>query len=154
ILGVPMHALTNRVVDFDDVLGADGRALLERLGNVPTWEERFDLIDAFLLARATRGRAPAREIAWAWRELVVTHGGTGIARLAAELGWSHRRLIARFREQVGLPPKTAARVLRFHRAVGALRERATVDWADVAVACGYFDQAHLIRDFREFAGTT
>ena len=71
-----------------------------------------------------------------------------IGSLGAELGWSPHRLIARFREHVGLSPKTAARVIRFDRAVASLRS-GTSRIAEVAAACGYADQAHLSREFRE-----
>lgn len=78
-----------------------------------------------------------------------------VGDLADELGWSRRHLVARFREQVGLPPKVLARVLRFQR---SLRLRGADGrprpWAEVALACGYYDQAHLNRDFRQFAGCT
>jgi transcriptional regulator GlxA family with amidase domain len=80
-------------------------------------------------------------------------GRVAIGELANELGWSHRRLIARFREQVGLAPKAAARVLRFDRAARALRSPSRTI-GEVAFECGYFDQAHLNRDFRELAGIT
>jgi transcriptional regulator GlxA family with amidase domain len=74
--------------------------------------------------------------------------------LARELGWSHRRLIVRFREQVGLTPKALARVIRFDRVVSELRSSRARPLAEIAVGCGYFDQAHLNRDFRDLAGTT
>jgi transcriptional regulator GlxA family with amidase domain len=70
------------------------------------------------------------------------------------LGWSHRRLIARFRDQIGLAPKTFARVIRFDRAVRQLRTATSRSFAEIAFDCGYFDQAHMNREFREFAGTT
>jgi len=82
-----------------------------------------------------------------------TGGRASINALATEPGWSHRRLIARFREQIGLAPKAAARVLRFDRAVTALRS-SSGGLAEIALDCGYFDQAHFNRDFRELAGTT
>ena len=74
--------------------------------------------------------------------------------LAEELGWSHRRLIARFREQVGLPPKIMGRILRFDRVTQLLLDVEGPRLAEVAYECGYYDQAHLNRDFRDFAGTT
>src|SRR5262249_3884769 len=98
--------------------------------------------------------------------------------LAAETGCSQRTLIARFRTCVGFPPKTIARLLRFNRAVRSLdrlsrtrgnepagrpyieapqlddRLAGTLQWAGLAADCGYFDQPHLIKDFREFTGLT
>ena len=71
-----------------------------------------------------------------------------------QTGWSHRRLIGAFRDQVGLAPKALARVLRFQRAASSLREGGRDRLADVAYDCGYYDQAHLNRDFRQFAATT
>jgi transcriptional regulator GlxA family with amidase domain len=93
-------------------------------------------------------------VAWSWHRLRRTGGRASIGELAAELGWSHRRLIARFREQIGLAPKTVARVLRFDRAVATLGGSTCRGLAEIARDCGYFDQAHLNRDFRELAGTT
>jgi AraC-like DNA-binding protein len=76
-----------------------------------------------------------------------------VARLADEVGWSRKHLVGRFKEQVGLPPKVMARVLRFGRALD-LMGHGTPSWADIALACGYYDQAHLIREFRALAGCT
>jgi AraC-like DNA-binding protein len=92
-------------------------------------------------------------VAWAWRILEKTHGTAPIGWICDRLGRSRRHLAARFREQVGLPPKTVARIMRFDRAVSLLR-RSDDQLADVAFECGYFDQAHFAREFREFAGST
>ena len=152
VLGVSMHELTNRTVALDDVL-PETRELTERLRDARSWPDRFALIEEFLLRRLVESRPPAREVEWSWHELRRTAGTTPIAELADEIGWSHRRLIARFREQVGLAPKAAARVMRFDRAVRALRAPACELW-EVAYDCGYFDQAHMNRDFRALGGTT
>ena len=93
---------------------------------------------------------PAVELAW--RRLRDSHGGAGVAELAGELGCSRRHLSKRFGAELGLPPKALARVLRFERAVALLR--AGGELADVAFTCGYYDQPHFNRDFRELAGTT
>lgn len=135
LFGVPMSELANQVVDLAD------------LGTV-----RPDHLDEDLLRLADRGPDPAPEVAWAWRRLRETHGAVPIAALAAEVGWSRRHLVNRFNAQIGLPPKTVARILRFEELLRRLPTATRV--ADTALACGYYDQAHMNRDFREFAGTT
>ena len=150
LLGLPMHELTNRAEELDDLLPA--AELGARLRDTHSWAARFDLVERFLLRRIEESRPHADGVEWAWRRLVQTGGRQSIRSLAQELGWSQRRLIARFREGIGLPPKAAARVIRFDRCVAELR--AGVALAETAHACGYFDQAHLNRDFRRFAGTT
>ena len=103
---------------------------------------------------ATRDVAP--EVSWAWRQLLATGGGTRVSALAAETGWSSRYLTSRFRTETGLSPKAAARVIRFDRArrllAGQVAAGGRPRLADLAVTCGYFDQAHLARDFRALAG--
>jgi AraC-like DNA-binding protein len=153
VFGLPMHELANRVVELEDLLPGAGE-LTSRLRDAHDWETRFDLLEAFLVRRLADSAPPAPAIEWSWHRLRRTGGRVPIAELASELGWSHRRLISRFREQIGLAPKTVARVFRFDRAVGALRSPSPRRLADIAFACGYFDQAHLNRDFRELAGIT
>jgi AraC-like DNA-binding protein len=135
LFGVPMSELTNEVVDLSD------------LATVSPYR-----LDRDLLRLAAAGPTPAGEVTWVWRRLVAANGTVPIGALAAEVGWSRRHLVNRFRAQVGLPPKTVARILRFEE---LLRRLPTATrGADVAAACGYYDQAHMNRDFREFAGTT
>jgi AraC-like DNA-binding protein len=152
LLGLPMHELSNRTVDLEDLLPGT-RDLNGRLRESLSWKERFDLVESFLARRLADSLPPSPGVEWSWQRLRGTGGRASISALATELGWSHRRLIARFREQIGLAPKTAARVLRFDRAVAALRS-STGGLAEIALECGYYDQAHLNRDFRELAGTT
>jgi transcriptional regulator GlxA family with amidase domain len=91
---------------------------------------------------------------WAWRRLVSTHGRVPIGELTGELGWSRKRIVAAFREQVGLPPKTVARLLRFDHA-RALAEAGSVrGLADLAIEAGYYDQSHLSHEARRITGMT
>jgi len=151
VLGLPMHELENCTVPLDDVLANTGE-LTDRLRDARSWTQRFDLVESFLLRRLDRSGAPEPSLDWAWAHLRRTGGSIPIRALADDLGWSHRRLIVRFREQIGVAPKTFARLVRFDRAVSALR--AGRGLAETAFATGYFDQAHMTRDFRELAGTT
>lgn len=153
VLGRPLSELTGQIARLDELFGASGRRLTERLREQPDWDARFDAIEAFLLARVARGPRPSPAVAWAWQRLWQTDGQVRVEALAGELGCSRRYLQARFGEQVGLPPKTVARLIRF----GAVRrqiEAAPARWAEVADQCGYCDQPYLNREFRELAGTS
>ncbi|MDH6579924.1 AraC family transcriptional regulator [Kitasatospora sp. MAP5-34] len=153
LFALPMGELTNQVVELRDVLGPGAGVLVERLAALRDWAARFDLLDAALLARLELGPDPAPEVGHAWRLLYGRAGAVPIARIAAEVGWSQKHLIRRFTEQVGLTPKMSARVLRFHHAVGMLGRR-DLNLAGISAACGFYDQAHLSREFRALAGTT
>jgi AraC-like DNA-binding protein len=153
LLGLPMYTLANRATPLEDVLGDAAGELAERLHSMPSWDTRFDHLDGVLARLLRRGRAPSPSTVWAWRRIEETSGRLPIATLATELGSSRKHISDRFSEEVGVPPKTLARVLRFRRAVNLLRE-GKLSLAEVAHCCGYFDQPHFNRDFREFAGAT
>ncbi|WCB94043.1 hypothetical protein DSM104299_02771 [Baekduia alba] len=152
LLGLPMREIARRVVALEDLVG-DG--LVDRLRDTASWAARFDLLDAFLLARLDRAVAPRPDVAFAWSRLVATHGAVGVAQLCAELGCSRRHLAARFGDDVGLAPKAVGRILRFQRVLGLLADDGGAGrFAEIAAAGGYYDQPHLNRDFRELAGCT
>ena len=123
-----------------------------RLGAARSWELRFALLDDLLTARLARRSAdPTPEVTRAWRRLRSSHWSARISELVGESGLSHRAFVSRFRRQVGVAPKTAARILRYERAT-ALLEAGTRSVAEVAALSGYADQAHLDREFAALAG--
>jgi AraC-like DNA-binding protein len=152
LFGLPLHELAGRSVPLEEVLRES--TLVERLYEAGSWEARFQLLDVVLATRLGAATPPSAEVAWAWRQLAETHGRIRIGDLVERLGWSRKRLAARFREQIGLTPKRAARLIRFERAreLAELSERP--DWTRIALACGYYDQPHLINDFRAVTGRT
>jgi AraC-like DNA-binding protein len=168
LLGLPMHELTNRVVELDDLLGAEGDLLVEQLHDAKDWPARFALLDRVLDRRLDSARPASPDVAWAWRHLIEGGGRPPVGELCETLGCSRKHLLRRFNEQIGVGPKTYARVLRFQRAVHMLghrdganwmdeQERGTgrrMSWVEIALECGYFDQAHMNRDFRQFAGAS
>ncbi|MHA6622181.1 helix-turn-helix domain-containing protein [Pseudonocardia sp. DLS-67] len=154
LLGVPLNELRGGVVDLCDVLGADGRLLAERLREARTWRRRFTILDELLLARLDRGPRPSPEVARAVQILAATGGSARIGRLASEVGWSHKHLITRFTQQVGLSPKAAARLVRFDRVLRSLDRPDSPGWERIAAEAGYADQSHLVREFRTFTGGT
>ena len=144
--------LAARMVDMSDVLGRDGRQLRERMGATACWQHRFDLLEDFIAGRANH--LPSPEIAFAYRRLALTAGGARITALAGEIGWSRKHLVERFRSELGLAPKSIARMMRFHRACRLARSGTAPGWAGIAAESGYADQAHLVREFGELAGET
>jgi len=154
LLGVPMRELARTSVPLEDVLGAQARELEERLHEATSWDDRFGLIERALAPRLSAADLPPPDVRWAWARLAATHGRATVAELTSSLGCSRKHLAARFREYVGLPPKAIARLTRFRRAAELLVSPAGPSLDEVAYACGYYDQSHLDRDFREFAAAT
>jgi AraC-like DNA-binding protein len=150
----PLGELANRTVDLADIFARSTTRLLDQLHAAPSWESRFDILDREIASRIAAARHPAREVVWTWQQLAGTGGRARIADLVRAVGWSERHLASQFRDEIGLTPKAFARTLRFGRAVRLLTSPDGGSLANVAQACGYFDQAHFTRDVRAFAGTT
>jgi AraC-like DNA-binding protein len=150
ILGVASAEVASLVLHLSDIWGGRAEELVERLLAADTWPERFRVLDRAFASTLTPTRVPP-EISWAWRRLASTHGSVSVHALADETGYSRRHLSERFREAIGVAPKLAARVFRFERACRLIADtRASL--AHVAIACGYYDQAHLTREWHALAG--
>ncbi|MFJ9774581.1 helix-turn-helix domain-containing protein [Kitasatospora sp. NPDC101157] len=153
LFGLPAGELAGLDVPAEEVLGRLAAELRERLQAAGDWAQRFTLLDGALLRAARPSGSVPAEVGWAWRALRRSGGGLPVAELARETGWSARHLQARFRRETGLTPKAAARVIRFDRARHLLAAGSPPPrLAELAVRCGYFDQAHLAREFRALAG--
>jgi AraC-like DNA-binding protein len=150
LLGVPAGELGHRVVGLEDLLGREAALLAERLAGAASAKERFALLDAALLRRLDAARQPVRpDVARAWTLLRATGGRMRVGALADALGCSPRHLGNAFAAEVGVPPKTAARLIRFEAARARV---ADVPLARLAADHGFSDQAHLSREFRELGG--
>jgi AraC-like DNA-binding protein len=150
LFGVTAAELSGEVADLAEFgLGT----LPDRLRELPTWGERFALLDDVLAARAVDPVPPQPELGEAWRRMRGADGRVRVTDLAGEVGWSRRHLGERFRAELGLAPKQAARVLRFERA-GRLLRGGRLDLASVAAESGFCDQAHLTNEWRALAGCT
>ena len=187
LLGLPAGELAEIDVPAEVVLSDLCSELRTRVLAATAWPERFAVLDEILTRRMNVVQARpdvAPEVGWAWRRLLTSGGAILVSDLAEQTGWSGRHLASRFREEIGLTPKAAARVIRFNRARHLLARQATAAaaaaataaataaaaaaatatatatspgtggyrLADLAAVCGYFDQAHLAREFRALAG--
>ncbi len=154
--GIPAHDVTGRVVELADVIGPIADETLEEMGDGLDPSRVFRIVEAVLLDRLARATDPGipAPVSGGLAALDRAGPGASVVRMAAELGVSHRTLLRLFERWVGVTPKTIQRVLRFQRVVAWEDSRPGLDWSRVAYACGYCDQAHLIRDFKIFTGAT
>jgi AraC-like DNA-binding protein len=155
MLAHPLCRLAELTADLGDLLGSAGAELAERCHDADGGIERVRRAVAWLGARL--GRPDARRVhpavRWVARRIAESGGTRPIAELRTETGLTDARLIALFREQVGVTPKRLARIHRFDRALGMLT-RGEGGLASVAQRAGYFDQPHMNAEFREMAGLT
>lgn len=152
-LKVPAHELQDLFVTLDELWGQRAGELRERLLEARTPEAKFSILEQALLAQAAGRFARHPAVRFALNEFRSVQHLRRITDVTDQIGLSARRFIEVFRKEVGLTPKVFCRIRRFQ---GVLHSVATakqgIDWADIALSCGYFDQAHFIHDFRVFSG--
>ena len=151
-LGIPAREFSGQVIELDSVLGSEINELRDRLGEKTTDDARFDLLEEWLLTR--QGTPPTPAVTYALRVIQQGAHSARIGRMADQIGISHKHLLREFDRCVGLTPKTFARVCAFQQVIQSVGRKAQVEWGDTAAKCGYYDQAHLIREFRAFSGLT
>jgi AraC-like DNA-binding protein len=151
LFGLPLSEIAGRVVALRDLL-PEVDLLCERLDAARDWAARLDLVEALLARRILGASLDTARVDHALARIEAAGGAVSVGALARELGHSRRHLLALFRDQVGIGPKLLARLVRFERAMRHVRASARVDWADLALAHGYFDQSHLARDVKRFTG--
>ncbi len=151
---VPAEELHNQHVALSDLWGTAATDLIEHVSTAATPPAAFRVVEQVLLAQATRPLALHPAVAFALHALQSRAHPPTIAAITDQIGLSSRRFSRLFREQVGLTPKRFSRVQRFQSVLCHIQTAHQVHWADVALACGYFDQAHFVHDFRTFSGFT
>jgi AraC-like DNA-binding protein len=153
-LGIPLREFTDQVVELDTVFGREIANVREQLGEAADDDERFDLLKSWLIQRMRARMPPTRAVSFALRALRDDPNTARIGRLADEIGISHKHLLREFDRCVGLAPKLFSRLCTFQRVIQSVGQKPDVDWATTAATCGYYDQAHFIREFRAFSGMT
>jgi len=154
VLGVRASAIAGRIVALEDLWGAAAtRRLLDLLAAAGDASDAAASLESVINERlaAAHGRRAGAQLALGAAERLPR---ATVHAVAVDLGVSERHLRRVFRDYVGVGPKTFARLIRFHRALGASRTGRHAGWAAIAAAAGYYDQAHLIAEFRAIAGVT
>ena len=149
---LPAGELHNLQVSLSDLWGAEAALLREQILEACTPEAKFQALEQCLLQQAWKPLERHATVGFALGKLGL--GQHSVNEVTDQIGLSARRFIQVFSDQVGLTPKLFCRVRRFQGALARLHGQQEVDWVEVALDCGYFDQAHFIHDFRSFSGLT
>lgn len=151
LLYQPMRDLTDRWREFDAFAGKPVAALVEALSQTKSIQERGTHLCVALAQLRSQAPPPDPRVEAAVRAIRATNGNVVLDELAEGLGLTLRTLQRRFASNVGITPKMLVRIVRFQRVFQMVRQE-PASLAGVAAECGYFDQSHMVRDFRDFAG--
>jgi AraC-like DNA-binding protein len=151
---LPAGALQDLAVPLDALWGNSAEQLRTELLEAESGERRFRILETFLANRLALSTPRSPLVQFALRAFQESSGAGAVGEVVDRIGISARRFIAEFRHQVGLPPKAFCRIARFRKVIHRVAAATAVDWSDVALSCGYYDQAHFIHEFREFAGVS
>jgi AraC-like DNA-binding protein len=137
---------------LDLIWGSLVDEIREQLQGIPSHDEKLSTLEAFLLARAHRSLEANRLISFAVQQLQHSPQFLAIKDLAQTVGITQKHLITQFEKVVGLRPKTFARVCKFQKVVNMIESQTELEWSSIAYDCGYYDQAHFIKEFQTFSG--
>ncbi len=151
---LPAAEIRDLQLPFDELWGRDALHLRDCILEAGTSNARFGLLERFLLSRLDRNRQRHPAVGYAVAQLQNASDAPSVAQIVERTGLSARRFINVFRDEVGLTPKVFSRLVRFRNVIRSIQTQTDVDWADTALACGYFDQPHFVHDFRAFAGVS
>jgi AraC-like DNA-binding protein len=153
LFGFPASALSDEMPDLQALLGSEGQILLEQIMTAPSETERITRLSRFLIQKLENGKSGNAVAQRAVRTMLGHHGQLSVIDLADKMGISARQLERHFKDYAGFSPKTYARILRFQSALKeyGIRNKALTE---IALDCGYYDQAHFIHDFQNFSGYT
>ncbi|MBN2614216.1 MAG: AraC family transcriptional regulator [Bacteroidales bacterium] len=155
LLKIPANELVNNTINTDELLDQGIRKLIEDISRVPDIHTKLQLVNQFLVQVFSEKKLIKNtKIELAQHELIRSGGNLNIKSLAKKSGVSVSALERNFRTQIGFSPKYYAKIMRFNNVFRLIKSREKVNWQDIIFECGYYDQAHFIREFSTFSGET
>jgi AraC-like DNA-binding protein len=151
---MPPGELTNQSVALECLWGAGSARLRERLLSAPTPGDKFRVLECCLLEELAKPLERHPAVGFALGQFLRWRQAPPVARVVEQVGFSQRRFIQLFSDEVGMTPKLFCRVSRFQKVIQTAHACGDINWAELALDCGYYDQAHFIHDFQSFAGIT
>ncbi len=152
ILHIPAYELNNRVVDAELILGKSILDLRDKISETAGMEKKFEVIEGWLTSRLRNQTVPEEVVKYAVHQTMMSPSHATINELIVKTGYSHKHFIRLFSKYVGITPKQYQRIIRFNHVLESINNGHYVDWASLSLDCGYYDQAHFIKEFRKFSG--
>ncbi len=151
-LGFSVSELTDKVIELDQVWGSGVNTMREQLLDTPIINNKFAIVERFLLSRFNGQPRTYRSVERALQLMLQSPHGMAIRDFAEFIGITPKHLITQFDKFVGLKPKLCERIGKFQGVLSAIENQQQVDWSQVAMSCGYYDQSHFIKEFKAFSG--
>ncbi len=152
ILHIPVKELSNLVVDAGLILGDSIYELRDRMLEEPSIGKRIDLAENWLLGRVTEQSIPESVVQYAVEQTLQNPSEINIELLIKKIGYSHRHFVQLFKRFVGISPKQYQRIVRFNKVLESINRGECINWAKLSLECGYYDQAHFVKEFKSFSG--
>lgn len=151
---IPMSMFTDQQIDATVILGREITELYEQLGSCFTYEAMIVIVENYFLKKVTRLKNNCQPVDSIGKIILKNPQAFNLEKTAKEACLSYRQFEKRFEQLVGVTPKYYARISRFYEAFLLKENNLTLDWLSVAVRTGYNDYQHLVKDFKEFSGST
>ena len=151
---MPLHELTDSVVDGDLVLTNEIMNMREMILSLPAISQKFIYAEQHLLKQFGKRLEPNPFIDFAVTKILQSPNQITIKSLSNKVGYSQKHFIQMFKENVGLTPKAFLKITRFQKVIGEIETSTKISWSTIAYESGYYDQAHFINDFKSFSGFT
>ncbi len=149
---IPMTLFTNKIIDFAEVAGEEAHTITEQIITNPPNNRRIEIIEAYLMKKLMNRKSQLDYMQRTVSMIMESIGNITVKELASKLNISDRQIERKFKEQIGISPKMFSRLTRINYVFKLLRTSPELNWQDVIFLCGYYDQAHFIRDFKEISG--
>lgn len=149
---VSMQGLTNKITDFTELGGEEAEVMARDIIEATPNDRRLEVIEAYLLGKLAKRKAQIGLMQRTVDMIIKEIGNVSLNDICEKVNISSRQLERKFKEQIGLSPKLFSRVVRINHAMKLLRANPDFNWQDIIYLCGYYDQAHFIKDFKDIAG--
>jgi AraC-like DNA-binding protein len=149
---IPMTLFTNKIIDFATIAGEEAHIITEQIIANPPNNRRIEIIEEYLMKKLMNRKSQLDYMQRTVSMIMESIGNITVKELASKLNISDRQIERKFKEQIGISPKMFSRLTRINYVFKLLRTNPELNWQDVIFLCGYYDQAHFIRDFKEISG--